>query len=92
MTCLKPATEEYPVSPWPVVAQSRGIIPEDGRERVLRDGRRTGAAAYVVEQADGSWILVCRSGAPFEIRVDARGKEPARAAAKALARQVLAAG
>jgi len=50
-----------------------------------------GQPAYVADRADGSWILVCRSGAPFEIRVDASGREAARTAATALARQVLAA-
>lgn len=49
-----------------------------------------GQPAYVADRADGPWILVCRSGAPFEIRVDAASKEAARAAATALARRVLA--
>jgi hypothetical protein len=47
--------------------------------------------AYIADRFDGTWILVCRSGAPFEIRVDLSGNEAARAAATALARQVLAA-
>lgn len=50
-----------------------------------------GPAAYVAERADGTWLLVCRDGAPFEIRVDIPNRAAGRAATMALARHVLAA-
>lgn len=50
-----------------------------------------GVAAYVAEQGDGWWVLVCRSGAPFEVRVDAApDSAKARAAAAELAKHILA--
>ena len=50
-----------------------------------------GPAAYVAERADGTWLLVCRDGAPFEVRVDIPNRAAGRAATIALARHVLAA-
>lgn len=50
-----------------------------------------GHVTHVGERADGVWLLVCRSGAPFEIRVDTGDSKVARTAAIALAREVLAA-
>jgi len=64
-----------------------GNIPLENEYTETVDG--LGAVTYVADRADGSWLLVCRSGAPFEIRVDAGNREAARAAATALARQVL---
>jgi hypothetical protein len=49
-----------------------------------------GVTAYAADMADGSWVLVCRDGAPFEIRVDRAGAAESRQAAVALARKVLA--
>ena len=67
-----------------------GNTPADDGYTEKVDG--LGTQAYVADRADGSWILVCRSGAPFEIRVDAPpNPATARAAATALARQILAA-
>ena len=50
-----------------------------------------GPAAYVAERADGTWLLVCRDGAPFEVRVDIPNRAAGREATMALARHVLAA-
>ena len=49
-----------------------------------------GFTTYVADMADGSHILVCRGNTPFEISVDLADANKARAAATALARQVLA--
>jgi hypothetical protein len=45
--------------------------------------------AHVRDGIDGSYLLVCRPNSPFEIRVDTLNNETARAAALALAEQVL---
>jgi hypothetical protein len=49
-----------------------------------------GTTAYITDKGGHSSVLVCREGDPFEIVVDAAGATVARAAAVALARQVLA--
>jgi hypothetical protein len=50
-----------------------------------------GPPAYVAERADGTWLLVCRDGAPFEVRVDIPNRAAGREATMVLARHVLAA-
>jgi hypothetical protein len=47
-------------------------------------------AAYVADMANGTHVLVCRAGRPFEISVDVADDAKARTAATRLAREVLA--
>lgn len=49
-----------------------------------------GVTAYVADMADGTHVLVCRPGRPFEISVDLADDSKARIAAARLAREVLA--
>ena len=66
----------------------RGSLPaESGYEDQVNG---LGPTAYSNESADGLWLLVCQGSTPFEVRVDAQGADLRRAAAIALARQVLA--
>jgi hypothetical protein len=51
-----------------------------------------GVPAHIGDRTSGVTVLVCRSGTPFELRVDVpAGKAKARKAAIALAKQILAA-
>ena len=65
-----------------------GNVPAENGYKERLEG--LGVQAYVADMADGSWVLVCRERAPFEVRVDRAGVSAAREAATTLARQVLA--